>query len=512
MKISDNDRQTLAKRGITETMLEKQLNDFAQGFPYLKIIGAATPGNGIEVVTPQLAEKAVERWDKYLADGGSVTKFVPASGAASRMFKAMFAFVNGADEKAPAGSDAAEIIAKIDSMPFYDDLNAVLAKLYGKDAKALIADGRDKEVISAIINPEGLNYGNLPKGLLKFHSYTGEASHTPVEEQLMEGAQSAATNGKVDVHFTVSENHQKLFDEKIKEVLPSLEARTGVKYNVTMSTQSPSTDTVAVNPDNTLFRDKNGNMVFRPGGHGALIKNLGDINSEVIFIKNIDNVVPDVERGDTIKYKKIIAGVLMLAFDKIAGYMSAIKAGDVTDAKLAEMLDFTSHELCISNPQLSSMTREEKLDWLYKKFDRPLRVCGMVRNEGEPGGGPYIAVNADGTASPQILESSQIDLTNPTYRNMMQSASHFNPVDLVCHVTRPDGTHYNLPEYVDPATGFISSKSLEGRELRALELPGLWNGAMSDWNTIFVEVPITTFNPVKTVNDLLRPVHQALSH
>lgn len=507
--LTENDLNTLKQRGLSPQDVEKQIKRFQTGFPILKLAASATPGNGIEVLSEQMQRQAVQRWQKYLADGGSVCKFVPASGAASRMFKALYAFVNGSEDVPSAGSDVDEVIKHIDMMPFANELDEVLTRTYGKDAQSLIAQGRYKDVISAIVNPEGLNYGNLPKGLLSFHRYADGTVHTPVQEQLTEGAQTAATNGNVDIHFTVSENHVPLFRKKVDETVPALEKKTGLKFNVTLSTQSPATDTVAANPDNTLFRDDNGNMVFRPGGHGALITNLSQIPANVVFIKNIDNVVPDNKRSDTIHYKQVLAGVLILAHDFIAAAIKDLDNGDVSPERLAEMKTFATDTLCIHIPDVDTLGNDALRELLRRKFDRPLRVCGMVRNQGEPGGGPYIAFNPDGTASPQILESSQIDTSNTEYARMMGNATHFNPVDLVCYIANPEGKHYNLADFVDPDTGFISSKSLDGRNLKALELPGLWNGAMSDWNTIFVEVPVSTFNPVKTVNDLLRPVHQA---
>lgn len=507
--LTNNDLNTLQSRGITTDTLDTQLNRFKSGFPYLKLAGSATVGNGILAPDSEFEAKAVARWDKYLADGGDVCKFVPASGAASRMFKALFAFVNGDEATAKPGSPVAELIAHIDELPFKAQLDSILVNAHGKNSNELAGEGRQKEIISAIVGENGMNYGNLPKGLLTFHKYADSSTRTPLEEQLVEGAQTAATNGKVNVHFTVSANHHKLFTKKIEEVLPGIEKLTGVKYSISMSEQKPSTDTVAVNPDNTLFRDDNDNLVFRPGGHGALIENLGDIDATVVFIKNIDNVVPDSHRADTIKYKKIIAGTLILAHDKIEKYLGLLNAGTFTDADLDEMTKFAAETLCIKADGLPTLSAEQKSAWFKAKFNRPLRVCGMVRNEGEPGGGPYIAYNQDGTASPQILESTQINTKDAESYAMMQNATHFNPVDLVCYIKDVEGKHFNLAEHVDHNTGFISEKSLAGRDLRALELPGLWNGAMSDWNTIFVEVPVSTFNPVKTVNDLLRPMHKA---
>jgi hypothetical protein len=506
--ISKSDQSTLQTKGISLETFESQLARFVTGFPYLRLSGAATPGNGIHVLDEASQARAIDRWHKYLSEGGVVTKMVPASGAASRMFKALYAYVDSDEEQPQAGSDVAKVAENIDQFAFIDDLNAKLQQLYGADAKTLIANGETKKVISAIIKSEGLNYGNLPKALLKFHSYSN-SKRTPLEEHLSEGAQTAASvNGIVNVHFTVSADHVDKFNETIAKAVPALEQQYGVKFNISLSQQKPSTDTVAVNPDNTPFRE-NGNLVFRPGGHGALIDNLDDLDATVVFLKNIDNVVPESKRADTIKYKEVIAGVLMEAHDKIARYLGMLDSGEYTIDDLREMVAFLHDTLNIRHEKMKFLDDSELALFIRAKLDRPLRVCGMVKNEGEPGGGPYIAYNADGTTSPQILESSQIDLSNEQNKAMMESATHFNPVDLVCYIRRTDGSKYNLREYVDPETGFISSKSLHGKPLKALELPGLWNGAMSDWSTIFVEVPATTFNPVKTVNDLLRPAHQA---
>jgi hypothetical protein len=313
-----------------------------------------------------------------------------------------------------------------------------------------------------------MNYGNLPKGLLLFHSYE-DGPRTPALEHLVEGAMYAASKGEVNIHFTVSHEHLPLFQAHIAENLPAYEQKLGVKFHVSYSEQKPSTDTLAANPDGTPFRTEDGKLLFRPGGHGALIENLNEQNADIIFIKNIDNVVPDRLKGDTVRYKQLLAGVLV-----------------TEQKKVFEQLQ---------NPNLSA---EERV-----RLARPLRVCGVVKNTGEPGGGPFLVREEDGSVSCQILESSQI--SDPA---LMQQATHFNPVDLVCATRDAEGKPYCLPNFVDEKTGFISHKSKDGKELLALELPGLWNGAMSRWNTIFVEVPVSTFNPVKTVNDLLRPEHQ----
>ena len=505
--LQPEDQLTLEAKGISEDQLNAMLNRFEKGFPYLTIIDAARPSNGITVLSSEQEEKACLRWHKYLSDGGDVCKFVPASGAASRMFKALFEFVDGAEEVPAPGSAVDLLIADFDRLPFADDLDDTCSRLYGAGARQLIADKQYKKVIAALIKPEGMNYGGLPKGLLKFHSYPG-GSRTPLEEQLTEGAQTAAVNGVANLHFTVSSAHRALFEEKLKSVLPETEKRTGVRFNVTLSEQKPSTDTVAANPDNTPFRE-DGKLLFRPGGHGALIDNLNDMEAAVVFIKNIDNVVPDSRREATVRYKEIIAGHLIELHDRIDEYLENLATGNYDEAKLDEIFVFMRDRLSLHDPNFTRLDVTHRAVYLHDKLDRPLRVCGMVRNEGEPGGGPFIAVNSDGSASLQILESHQIDPGNAEYVAKMKSATHFNPVDLVCYIKDRHGNNYNLLAHTDPATGFISSKSSHGKELKALELPGLWNGAMSDWNTAFVEVPVDTFNPVKTVNDLLRPAHQS---
>lgn len=506
--LSNNDLDFLEKKGITSQQLNSQVERFKTGFPFLALDSSARVGRGILSLSSQDEDQAIARWHQYLADGGDVSKFVPASGAASRMFKALFSFADGDTDELKPGSDVAKLIESVESLPFIDELNATVERLYSKTVKELIAEGRNRDLIAAIIREEGMNYGNLPKGLLTFHRYPDNSTRTPLEEQLVEGAQTATVNGKAKLHFTVSSNHRRLFYEKLEESLPDLEKRLGVKFNVTMSEQKPSTDTVAVNADNTLFREGD-KLVFRPGGHGALIENLNDIDSSVVFIKNIDNVVPDMLRVPTLRYKKVLAGVLISVHDRIALYLDML-SGDKACGhdELMIMKQFLTDTLSVVDSRLDSMPDNELATYLRGKFNRPLRVCGMVRNEGEPGGGPFIARNPDGSYSPQILESSQIDSSNASYMKMMSEATHFNPVDLVCYIKDVNGVKFNLPEYVDPDTGFISSKSLHGKELKALELPGLWNGAMSNWSTVFVEVPVATFNPVKTVNDLLRPAHQ----
>jgi hypothetical protein len=416
------------------------------------------------------------------------------------MFKNMFAFVD-ADYDVPTTDFEKKYFDSIEKFAFYDALDAACQKNEGKGIKSLIADGNYKAVAANMLKAEGLNYGQLPKGLLLFHKYP-EGARTPMEEHLVEGALYAASNGEAHVHFTVSHEHMELFKAKVSQKVDFFAKKFGVHYDITFSEQKPSTDTVAANPDGTPFRNSDGSLLFRPGGHGALIENLNEIDADVIFVKNIDNVVPDRLKTDTVIWKQIIAGVLVTLQEKAFEYLRILDAG-ATDAQLAEMAKFVRENLC-TDPK----GQKEDADYLRGKLNRPMRVCGVVKNVGEPGGGPFLTYNQDGTVSLQILESSQIDKSNKEYMDMFTQGTHFNPVDLVCAVKDYKGQPFDLPKYVDVTTGFISQKSKSGKELQALELPGLWNGAMSNWSTVFVEVPLSTFNPVKTVNDLLRNQHQ----
>jgi len=505
--ITEKDRMQLADKGISESQLQEQLACFAHGFPFLKLSRAAGAGNGILALTAEERSEFLQAWDSYVAGGHRVVKFVPASGAASRMFKDMFAFLDGEGDL-PTTDFEKKYFARLGDAAFRADLDAACLRLHGKDVDALLAEGRYKDVVAAMLRPEGLNYGQLPKGLLKFHRYA-DGARTPLEEHLVEGALYAkGGDGTVNVHFTVSPEHRPLFEALVAEKVPTYAEAYGAGYDISFSEQKPHTDTVAANPDNTPFRKADGSLLFRPGGHGALIENLNDIDADVVFIKNIDNVVPDRLKSDTVTYKKLIAGVLVRLQAQAFAYLEKLDSGCYTMDELREMLQFVQKKLCCKNPETKYLEDTELAIYLRRKLDRPMRVCGMVRNVGEPGGGPFLAYNPDGTISLQILESSQIDMADDAARDMFEKGTHFNPVDLVCAVRNYRGGKFDLPRYVDRNTGFISHKSKDGKELKALELPGLWNGAMSDWNTVFVEVPLSTFNPVKTVNDLYREQHQ----
>ena len=500
MNLTEKDLQQIARRGISKEQIETQLHQFETGFPFLRLEAAAAVGNGIVAPNESERKQYVAAWEAYKAEGKKVVKFVPASGAASRMFKNIFSFVYGESDVRTTDFEK-KYFDEIEKFAFYDALDAVCQKNEGKGIKALMAEGNYKAVAANMLRKEGLNYGQLPKGMLLFHK-DAEGARTPMEEHLVEGALYAASKGEAHVHFTVSHEHMDFFKQKVAEKADGFAQKYGVKYDITFSEQKPSTDTIAANPDNTPFRDTDGSLLFRPGGHGALIENLNEIEADVIFIKNIDNVVPDRLKPETVEWKQVIAGVLVTLQQQAFEYLRLLDAG-ATDAQLAQIAQFVEQCLCVA-------PKGNKVDaaYLRSKLDRPMRVCGVVKNVGEPGGGPFLTYNQDGTVSLQILESSQIDTNNEEYMKMFTQGTHFNPVDLVCAVRNYKGQPYDLPAFVDKTTGFISSKSKGGKELKALELPGLWNGAMSNWSTVFVEVPLGTFNPVKTVNDLLREQHQ----
>lgn len=504
--LSQQDLKQIAQKGITEEQIKIQLEEFKTGFPFLKIEAAAGIGQGIIRLDEDARNSYVNEWNTYKKEGHKIVKFVPASGAASRMFKDMFAFLD-APYDVPTTPFEKQYFDNIEKFAFFDALNAKCVENCGKDIKTLIGENNYKAVVANMLKKEGLNYGQLPKGMLLFHRYE-DGSRTPMEEHLVEGALYAASNGEANVHFTVSHEHIEFFENKVKEKVDGFAKKYDINYNISFSEQKPSTDTVAANPDNTLFRNEDGSMLFRPGGHGALIQNLNDIDADVIFIKNIDNVVPDRIKADTVEYKQVIAGVLIDLQKKAFEYLEVLESGVYNHRKLEEIIRFVQQDLCCRKSDIKDLEDADLVIYLRNKLNRPMRVCGVVKNVGEPGGGPFLTYNQDGTVSLQILESSQIDKSNEEYMKMFTEGTHFNPVDLVCAVKDYKGQPFDLPKYVDKTTGFISSKSKNGKELKALELPGLWNGAMSDWNTVFVEVPLSTFNPVKTVNDLLREQHQ----
>jgi len=497
---------------MDNTELNRQIERFRKGFPWLDIVAAATPARGIEVLSEERQKALSEYADS--AETSGRCKFVPASGAASRMFKDIFA---GMDEP---NDSVRKLASELERFAFYDE------ETFGK------APFDPSRTAHRLLTESGLAYGNKPKGVLKFHRYKDEC-RTALAEHFVEGqAYMRNQDGTVKLIVTISPEHKALFEQAVGEIKDKYEKRYGVRYEIDFTFQDKETDTVAVDMDNKPFVKDDGSILFRPAGHGALIHNLNDVKEELVSIKNIDNVCVERMQPETYHWKKILIGRALELRDRIFGYIYALDqieacqvrnamsdvlqayqpvqedvwARDEAQTLCNEIEEFLHDELCIDLPEARNC--RERAESLRKKLNRPVRVCGMVRNLGEPGGGPFIIRAKDGSSSLQILESAQIDMNDEKSAAAMKSATHFNPVDLICCLKDYKGDKFNLPEYVDEETGFISCKSFQGRELKALELPGLWNGSMSDWNTLFVEVPVETFNPVKVVLDLLRPAHQ----
>ena len=495
---NNEDIKQIEQRGSSVQTVQDQVERFKKGFPWMKIVAPATPEKGILV----LDEAAVEAAGKYYeaAKINGKCKFVPASGAASRMFKDLFSGLDALKEGKELAEDApaSKFVNQIQGFAFY------APELFGETVYPC-ADYK-KKVLANTLTEEGLGYGAKPKGVLKFHKYTDGEIRTAFAEHLVE-AQNYMRNddGTANLVVTISPEHQQLFEEAYAEVKEAYEAKYGVKYNITFTFQDKATDTVAVDVDNNPFRTETDALLFRPAGHGALIYNLNKLEEEVVSIKNIDNVANERLLPETATWKKVLLGKALELRDTIFGYLNALDA-EVTEALCDEIEAFLAGTLCVTMPASASL--EERAAALRAKLDRPIRVAGMVKNQGEPGGGPFIIAEKDGSTSLQVLESVQINMSDDHARTSLANATHFNPVDIVCCLHDYKGQSFDLLKYVDEDAGFISSKSYQGRELKALELPGLWNGAMSNWNTLFVEVPLETFNPVKVVLDLLRPAHQ----
>ena len=489
---TSQDEQFMLRRGSNPLEVRQQFQHLIQGFGFAHLQRAATLHDGIIKLSNSEQETLLTQFDELIGNK-QLLKFVPASGAASRMFKEVFGYLSATDNA--SHQKAVQLLQQLSDYPFYEDLAASMAK-DGLDIETEIKKENVQIVLTYLLTDKGLNYGNLPKALLKFHRYPDEC-RTSLEEHLVEAAQYACgKDGMCHIHFTVSPQHEPLFKKKLQDVQTIYEQRFGVKYDVTFSTQLPATDTLAATEDGQPFRDKNGNLFFRPGGHGTLIHNVNQLRSDVIFVKNIDNVFTDSTLKDTIHYKKLLAAYLLTVQKKVFFYLSLLKKGNVSPSLLDEIRQFLQEKLSI---QAGENWRETDF---YASLNRPMRVCGMVKNEGEPGGGPFFVTNQCGKTSLQIVESSQIDKKNPQQMAIMQQSTHFNPVDMVCATRDFEGNYFNLLQYVDNNMAFLSSKSYEGTPIKVMELPGLWNGAMADWITIFVEVPLSTFHPVKTMFDL----------
>jgi Domain of unknown function (DUF4301) len=498
LMFSDQDKSQITAQGIGLTIIDQQISHFVKGFPYLQIQKAATVGDGIIRVSDDEAAQLASDFDSQ-APSLDLLKFVPASGAATRMFKSLFTYI----ETNKSDFYTSEFEERLDYFAFFNDLKT-----------AMLAKGVDIDMVTTqvtvdyLLNAKGLDYGNLPKGLLQFHGYP-DGTRTPVEEHLVEGAKYANSDGKVKIHFTVSPEHLSRFEALIESVKNKYEARFGIVYDISFSEQKPATDTISVNLDNSPFRNVDGSLLFRPAGHGALLANLNDQDTDVVFLKNIDNVVPEKLSETTYTYKKVLAALMLQVRQQLFDFQTRIENGESSASLISDLETFFSNTLCTLPPiGFDGLTDDEKLVYFKQKLDRPVRACGMVKNVGEPGGGPFWAVNADGTTSLQVVESAQVNMGDMEQKKLFEQATHFNPVDVVCSLKGYKGKKFDLMQFRDMNTGFVTKKSKDGKDLKAQELPGLWNGSMADWNTIFVEVPLITFNPVKIVNDLLRDEHQ----
>jgi len=517
---SDNDLKLIKEKGISKKTINKQIEYFKKGTQYLNITQPAIVSCGINKLNDSKLKKANKKFEKESRNLNMV-KFVPASGAATRMFKHLYEFKKDYKEFPDkvldllADRDFNSIYYFFENLSNFAFINDLATQIHKKGGSidSFIKDKRYGRILSALLGKKGMNYGNLPKGLIKFHKYK-DFSRSAVEEHLVEAAHYCKNKDKsVNVHFTVSDEHLDLFKQHLKNKVPRFEKIFDVKYNIGLSVQDPATDTIAVDTDNAVARDENGDLIFRPGGHGSLIKNLNDLEADLIFIKNIDNVVPDDYKAETYTYKKALAGVLLETQKTIHNYLKKADDKTANDKNfIKRTLDYILKDLNILPPkEINQWDNNQKLSYIKTKLNRPIRVCGMVENEDEPGGGPFLVENPDLSHSLQIVESTQINLEDKKQKNILDNATHFNPVDIVCSTKDYKGKKFDLKKYVDNNSCFISEKSRGDQKIKALENPGLWNGGMSDWITVFIEVPIITFNPVKIVNDLLRAEHLILS-
>ncbi|MDY6853463.1 MAG: DUF4301 family protein [Thermodesulfobacteriota bacterium] len=516
---TDTDKKQIEALGKSLKEVSHQIETFKRGVPYLKLNRPCTVGDGIQSLSNDEAGKLISLYNKT-AKKKRLLKFVPASGAASRMFKTLLSFNKKYDvierksilyKAEKKDKDSIQMISFMDGIrdfAFYETLKSVMKK-DGLNADGLIEKGQFKDIISSLLTEKGLNYSQMPKGLLIFHKYN-DTVRTAFEEHLVEATGYIKDqNGTCSLHFTVSPHYIEKFESLIESIGPRYERNYGVRYKVDFSFQERSTDTLAVDMKNRPFRLNDGSILFRPGGHGALIENLNRAQGNIIFIKNIDNVVPDRLKGHTLEWEKVLGGYLIRTQEKIFSYLEQFQRRSDDEALFNEALDFAKTELGALFPvSKESISAQTKREYLIKKLNRPIRVCAMVQNVGEPGGGPFWVTSRDGGLSVQIVEKAQVDPESEEQQRILDSSTHFNPVDMVCGVHDWQGKPFELKRFVDPEAMLISMKSKEGRDLKAIELPGLWNGAMSDWNTVFIEVPLITFNPVKTINDLLRKEHR----
>lgn len=516
MSFTEKDIQQIEAKGLTLKDVKDQIAIFKSGTPFTNIFEAATLNNGIIKLDDKRIDNAISYFETK-KNALSLLKFVPASGAATRMFKFLFQFIDEYDPKEQSINsyinkhklkDMSLFMVGIEKFPFYQQVIDHITST-GIAYKELSSSEKAWHFIHAMLDPEHLNFGDQPKGLLPFHKYSEDNISTAFEEHLYEAAMYASDKNKAKLHFTISEAYETKFNKEFKRVETQVKEKTGVSFEISFSYQQESTDTIAVTPKDKPFRDEDGSLLFRPSGHGALIKNLNAIDADVIFIKNIDNVVVSKYKDEVAKYKKVLAGILLKLQAQTFSYLKVLDTTEISEDAITEIAEFLTRELSVRiSDEFEKYSNHYKIEYLIEKLNRPIRVCGMVKNEGEPGGGPFWVKDLNWNQSLQIVESAQINLKDKAQKDILKNSTHFNPVDLVCGVKNYKGEKFNLEQYVDPKAAFITMKTKAGKSLKALELPGLWNGGMAFWNTIFVEVPIITFNPVKTVNDLLKAQHQ----
>lgn len=515
MIFSENDKVQIQGHGLTVEKINAQIARIKSGMVYSNLKEAATIGNGILKMDTQQESHYIELFENN-RNNLSMVKFVPASGAATRMFKFLFQFLNdyNLNEESikeyierTGGKDIKVFFKGLEKLPCFEEVVHKIHKVI-PNYNDLSYDERCVEFVKTMLDEDRLNYGFYPKGVLPFHKYKTHIS-TAFEEHLHEAACYASANNHAHLHFTISKSHQNKFHEELNHILEDIENQTGHTFDVSFSYQKIATDTVALTSNNEIYREKDGTILFRPSGHGALLKNLNELQQDIVFIKNIDNLVVQNQLEDTCKYKKMLAGILLEIQDQIFNYLELIEAGNFDGNDIDNITKFLSNTLHIDIAQdFENASLESKIFFLKKKLNRPIRVCGMVKNEGEPGGGPFWVIDQNGTVSLQIIEFAQIDISNPKQKEIVDNATHFNPTDLVCGIKNYKGEPFDLMQYVDHKAAFITDKTQAGTPIKALESPGLWNGSMAHWNSIFVEVPLKTFNPVKTINDLLKPAHQ----
>ena len=515
MKFTEQDIQLIENKGLTLSKVQSQIDLFKTGLPYVNLNSAATIGYGIVKCTEKEMAHYVSFFDTK-RNGISISKFIPASGAATRMFKTLFRFI---EEYIPENetinsfinrnkdADLSLFLVGLDKLPFYGRVIDQLKKHY-PHYKTLANDHQKLLFVKTMLDEDKMNYGFYPKGLLPFHAYKDHLA-TAFEEHLFEAALYASTNQTSNLHFTISERYKNVFDDEFKRIQDIVERKTNTQFHISFSFQNESTDTIAVTPKNEPFREEDNQLVFRPSGHGALLDNLNQLETDIVFIKNIDNVVVYKYEKEVAQYKKMLAGMLLEVQRDVFNYLTVLENDNVSEIVIIEIAEFLMNKLnvVISN-EFEKYSIKYQIEYLVEKLNRPIRVCGMVKNEGEPGGGPFWVKGESGQISLQIVESAQIDKKSKHQKDILKNATHFNPVDLVCGIKNYKGEVFNLQQFVDHKTAFITMKTKVGKDLKALELPGLWNGSMASWNTIFVEVPLITFNPVKTVTDLLKPTHQ----